>query len=352
MEKKNKSIKRELKFWAGVWFAQILLFYIFSKLSPAVRLFESFYEWKKDFFGFVFSKLGFSAGDVLYFLLGLGLLFSLVKIFQKKSRKKYTLKLLISWNVFYFVYQCFWGMLYFQHPIISKLSEKPPAEEEIKSLAVKYLNRCLYSRNRVKEDANGVFMIESIREIEQEILSQQKHLPAYISSKKSVEISSFKPSLYSGMMSATGISGYYNPFTTEPQYNAAEPSTYIPFTLSHESAHQLGFAREQEANFIGYLIGRDSSNWELKYSTEYFVLKSLLHHLAERDEAFVKNILSRYSEGMQRDRQHEKDFITQNQGLLNDFFSTANDLFLKSNQQEGSVTYSYFIDLLVRYERG
>ena len=61
MEKKNKSIKRELKFWAGVWFAQILLFYIFSKISSAVRFFESFYEWKKDFFGFVFSKLGFSA---------------------------------------------------------------------------------------------------------------------------------------------------------------------------------------------------------------------------------------------------------------------------------------------------
>ena len=73
--------------------------------------------------------------------------------------------------------------------------------------------------------------------------------------------------------------------------------------------------------------------------------------MAERDEAFVKNILSKYSEGMKRDRQHEKDFITQNQGLLNDLFSIANDLFLKSNQQEGSVTYSYFIDLLVRYER-
>ena len=54
---------------------------------------------------------------------------------------------------------------------------------------------------------------------------------------------------------------------------------------------------------------------------------------------------------MKRDRQREKDFITQNQGLLNDLFSIANDLFLKSNQQEGSVTYSYFIDLLVRYER-
>ena len=44
-----------------------------------------------------------------------------------------------------------------------------------------------------------------------------------------------------------GFQGYYNPFTTEAQYNAELPNTYIPFTLSHESAHQLGFAREQEA---------------------------------------------------------------------------------------------------------
>ena len=36
---------------------------------------------------------------------------------------------------------------------------------------------------------------------------------------------------------------------------------------------------------------------------------------------------------------------------MNAFFAFTNDLFLKTNQQEGAVTYSYFVDLLVRYER-
>ena len=152
-------------------------------------------------------------------------------------------------------------------------------------------------------------------------------------------------------MSYSGILGYYNPFTAEAQFNANLPSTFIPFTLSHESAHQLGFAREQEASFIGYLSGKDSKNVDLKYSTEYFVLKSLLNSLAEKDEVFVKNILKNYSAGMKRDRLAEKEFVKNHEGILDTFFGITNDLFLKTNQQEGSITYSYFVKLLVQYNR-
>ena len=152
-------------------------------------------------------------------------------------------------------------------------------------------------------------------------------------------------------MSFTGILGYYNPFTAEAQYNPGLPSSYLPLTLAHESAHQLGFAREQEANFIGYLIGVNSSNSELRYSTQYFTLKSLLNSIVYDDEKFVEYIIKNYSAGMKRDRAYEKQFVFQHQGWLNEFFGFTNNLFLKSNQQEGSVTYSYFIDLLVRYEK-
>ena len=40
-----------------------------------------------------------------------------------------------------------------------------------------------------------------------------------------------------------------------------------------------------------------------------------------------------------------------NDSFITEIFYFTNDIFLKSNQQEGSVTYSYFIDLLVLYER-
>jgi hypothetical protein len=263
----------------------------------------------------------------------------------------YSLRLLKGLNVFYFVYQLVWGMTYFQRPIVLTLDEKEPQIVEIKALALKYLHQAKRTRMLVKEDGKGVFQIQDLEKIKREILSRQKKIPAFLGNKISTEIDNFKPSLYSGFMNYTGVLGYYNPFSTEVQYNSHLPHTFLPFTLSHESAHQLGFAREQEANFVGYLVGIGSENLELRYSTEYFALKSLLRALATEDEVFVKTIIAQYSAEMKRDYQAEKDFVEEYQGMMNTFFAFTNDLFLKTNQQEGAVTYSYFVDLLVRYER-
>ena len=263
----------------------------------------------------------------------------------------YSLRLFKGLNVFYFVYQLVWGMTYFQRPIVLALDEKEPQIVEIKALALKYLHQAKHTRTLVKEDGKGVFQIQDLEKIKREILSRQKKIPAFLGNKNSTEIDNFKLSLYSGFMNYTGVLGYYNPFSTEAQYNSHLPHTYLPFTLSHESAHQLGFAREQEANFVGYLVGISSENPELRYSTEYFALKSLLRALTTEDEDFVKTVIAQYSDEMKRDYQAEKDFVEEYQGPMNAFFAFTNDLFLKTNQQEGAVTYSYFVDLLVRYER-
>ncbi|KUJ55398.1 hypothetical protein AR686_13515 [Chryseobacterium aquaticum subsp. greenlandense] len=341
---------RKKRFWAAILVVQILLFFIFSKLSIAISMFESFFEIQKEIHQLLFSWIPFSFGDILYLLLGIYILYLIITSFKKKTRNASLFKILIIVNIFYFSYQIFWGMLYFQKPIIEKLPEKEINLEKKKELALKYLEKCKQTRAVVTEDKYGVFQISDINKIKTEILSQQAKLPSFISSKKATEINSLKPSLFNGVMSFTGILGYYNPFTSEAQYNTQLPSSYIPFTLAHESSHQLGFAREQEANFIGYLLGIQSSNPELKYSAEYFTLKSLLNSIVYEDEKFVENVISDFSSGMKRDRAYEKQFAAKHQGFLNAFFSFTNNLFLKSNQQEGSVTYSYFIDLLIRYE--
>nr|WP_305120010.1 DUF3810 domain-containing protein [Kaistella montana] len=327
------------------------MFYLFSKTPFFVDKFSTFFEWQKGFHQKLFSSIPFSVGDVFYTILGAALLLFLIKILKKKTRNGYFVKFLVVLNLVYFTYQIFWGQLYFQKPIIDQLPPEEISLEETKSLTLKYLNLCKQTRNLLKEDENGIFKIQNLPLIESEILSNQSQLPTFISSKKSTEINNFKPSLFRKIMSYTEILGYYNPFTAEAQYNAELPSTQIPFTLAHESAHQLGFAREQEANFIGYLLGKNSENVELKYSVEYFVLRSLLNSLVEKNPQFVKQILENYSPAMKRDRIAEKIFAKKHDGFLAIFFDLSNDLFLKSNQQQGSITYSYFVDLMVRYER-
>lgn len=318
-----------------------------------ISFFEHFFEIQKAVHQKVFAWMPFSFGDLFYIGLGIALVYFLAGCFSKKKRSRSLLNLLFLINVLYFTYQLFWGMLYFQMPVIKKLpTENAPTVAQAKLLALRYLNRCKETRRLVKEDRNGIFVITDLETVEQEILLQQNRLPEYISGKDAPEINSFKPSLFGKVMNFTGILGYYNPFTAESQFNSNLPDTLIPFTLAHESSHQLGFAREQEANFIGYLIGTGSENPELRYSTEYFTLKSLLNFIVDKDPEFVKYVLNNYSLPMKKDRAYEKAFILRHRGWLDDFFGFTNNLFLKSNQQEGSVTYSYFIDLLLNYEKG
>ncbi|KFF21128.1 DUF3810 domain-containing protein [Chryseobacterium sp. JM1] len=353
MEVTNTTKKIDKKrFWAGGLLAQFLLFYAFSKSKTMISFFEWFFEFQKKMHQLLFSWVPFSFGDLIYILLGIFLLYGLILCFKKKSRNKALLRLLAGINIFYFIYQICWGMLYFQTPVIKKLSsQKEPEINKAKTLALRYLEKCKVTRQSVREDKNGVFIITDLKAVQTEILQQQTRLPKYISDKYAPEINAFKPSLFKSVMNFTGILGYYNPFTAEAQYNSELPHTFIPFTSAHESSHQLGFAREQEANFIGYLLGVNAKNPDLRYSTEYFTLKSLLRFIVEEDPAFVKSVLSQYSPAMKRDRLYERSFIFRHQGWLDDFFGFTNNLFLKSNQQEGAVTYSYFIDLLLNYER-
>jgi len=59
-----------------------------------------------------------------------------------------------------------------------------------------------------------------------------------------------KPLLASAALSWLGLTGIYSPFTGEPNVNMTVPNPELPFAASHEVAHQRGFAREDEANYL------------------------------------------------------------------------------------------------------
>lgn len=348
---KNYFNSNKKRFWTGIFLVQFFLFYLLSKSERAVEFFNRFFEFKKSGQQNLISQFSFSVGDLFYIILIVALFYIIFRIFKKENRNRSMIHLLIIFNVLYFFYQISWGMLYFQKSILSQLPGREITIYEAKQLSLKYLNLSINDRKNVNEDQKGVFKIDDLNAIQNSILETQYHLPKNFVSKKATGINAFKSSLFEGVMSYTGISGYYNPFSAEAQYNPQLPATSLPFTLAHESAHQMGFAREQEASFVGFLMGKDSQNNELKYATHLYALKSLLGYVATRDSVFVKNTVQKYSPGMERDRQYEKNFRKEHQGYLDDVFGFTNNLFLKSNRQEGSITYSYFTELLMKYER-
>ena len=59
--------------------------------------------------------------------------------------------------------------------------------------------------------------------------------------------------IFSGIMSAMGFTGVYFPFTGETNINIDAPQVFMPCTVAHEIAHQMGITSESECNFIGIL---------------------------------------------------------------------------------------------------
>src|SRR5690606_21437063 len=160
-----------------------------------------------------------------------------------------------------------------------------------------------------------------------------------------------KASLVSTGFSYLGVSGYFVPFTSEAQYNTNQPDTKLLFTKMHETAHQWGFAAENEANFVGYLLGQESENIELNYVSNYKAMRSILNRILLVDPVYVQVMLFRYSDGMKRDRNYEKEILEKYSGKGDEAFSFMNEAFLRLNNQEGLESYGRFVELLVGFNR-
>lgn len=71
---------------------------------------------------------------------------------------------------------------------------------------------------------------------------------------------------FSGFFSQQKMKGYFFPFSMEANYNSLMHEINRPATICHEYAHLKGFLFEDEANLIGFLACRNSSDPIFQYS--------------------------------------------------------------------------------------
>lgn len=161
-----------------------------------------------------------------------------------------------------------------------------------------------------------------------------------------------KPVLMSGFMSDAGIGGVFFPFTVESNINDEVPFFTIPSTMTHELAHQCGFMREDEANFIAYLACLQSDDPLMRYSGYYLAFNKSISALYSSDQEKAEAILEDLSPTIQKDRAQSRDFWVQHDGLLTEISRSTNDAYLKANNQsDGISSYGRMVDLLLAEQR-
>lgn len=161
-----------------------------------------------------------------------------------------------------------------------------------------------------------------------------------------------KPVMLSEPMSYTHITGVYSFFTGEANLNVNFPDYTLPFTAAHELAHQRGIAREDEANFIAYLVCIGSDDPYVRYSgyLNMFEYVSSALYRADSERYFearseldvpVRYELHAYSEFFDRYRD----------SVASEVSETVNDTYLKLQGTEGTRSYGLVVDLAVAYDK-
>ncbi len=162
--------------------------------------------------------------------------------------------------------------------------------------------------------------------------------------------SNLKPVMLSEAMSYTHITGVYTFFTGEANINVAFPDYTIPFTGAHELSHQRGIARENEANFMAFLVCIRSEDAYIRYSAYLNMYEYVMSALRRADPSLYTNAYYELEPIVRRELSAYSEFYNKyRDSAASNVSEAVNDTFLKLHGTEGTKSYGMVVDLAVAY---
>lgn len=162
--------------------------------------------------------------------------------------------------------------------------------------------------------------------------------------------SQVKPVLISEVMSHMHITGVYSFFTGEANLNVNFPDYTLPYTAAHEMAHQRGIAREDEANFMAFLVCTASDDPYIRYSGYLNAYEYVASALYRASPDLYYKAAGRLSDSVKGEMAAYNDFYDQYRDTTAGQVSGAiNNSYLQSQGTPGTVSYGMVVDLTVAY---
>ncbi len=159
-----------------------------------------------------------------------------------------------------------------------------------------------------------------------------------------------KQIMLSEYMTYTHISGMYTFFTGEANLNTNYPYFVNVYTTAHEMAHQRGIAREDEANFMAYLVCINSSDPYMQYSGYLNMYEYLASPLYSASPSLYSKAVSRLDTIVRYDLLCYSAFFDKyRDNVAADVSDTVNNTYLVLQGTAGSKSYGMVVDLAVAY---
>ena len=308
----------------------------------------------------LFGNIPFSVGDILYgatiaWLLWKGIklanaLFSRKKKAGRQGLYRFIFRLFCLICILYISFNVCWGINYNRKGIASQLGldMKEYSLEDLKHMnelllgMVNLSKQALLHRNEPYPANKELFTM--VANAYGKLAIQYPFLE--------YKYPSLKSSLWGWLGNYTGFTGYYDPFTGEAQVNTTVPKFTQPFTACHEVAHQLGYAKEMEANFVGYLAASGSKDTLFHYAVYLDLFTYANRDLYFADSAASRTYRKLLSPAVIGDLKEWADFNARHRNPAEPLISWLYGQFLRQNQQPmGIRSYDKVTAFLIAYYR-
>ena len=358
MKKERKSVISPFAVLTLIIFITVGILFILSDVNPTVAdsLNEGICQQFRKFMSYIGSLTSGSLIEIVIILIPLFAFFVIKSAVKQKSLRDKIRFLINTLCVILLILSGHLMALGIAHnatPISEKmsLSDVEVSEDNLADVLTMLRDEINLLADQMPRDSDGVFRSERpLGEISEKIclsydkLAFEYNIPkGYVSQAKGV--------FFSDVMSYLAISGIYTYPTGEANVNMNFPSYVNIFTAAHEMSHQRGILRENEANFMAYLITFTSEDKELRYSglmNMYSYFASALYK-TNKDRYFGihegLNSLSR-ADFAESSRVSDKFGDT----IIEEISEKINDFYLKSSgTADGVVSYSRVVTLVLSY---
>ncbi len=159
-----------------------------------------------------------------------------------------------------------------------------------------------------------------------------------------------KPFTTSPLVTYTHISGIYSVFTGEANINVHYPDYVIPFTAAHELAHQRGISREDEANFVAFLVCEASDDPYIRYSGYQNMYEYVSSALYSADREWYYSVLGTVDDRIRQEMiAYSEFFEPYRKTVVSEVSDSVNNAYLTLQGTEGVKSYGMVVDLAVAY---
>lgn len=339
-------------------FSLILQYIIVKLLGKNPEFIETYYsnglyQFTSKLLRYTFGWLPFSFGDLFY---AFAIIYMARWMIKNRSRylkdtKRWFAEVFSFIAIIYFSFHVFWGMNYYRLPLNVSLNiEKDYTTEQLVRITKKLITKTNSIHLKITNDDSAKVVMpykkgEMLKMAPNGYSVLQQDFPHLKYEPRSV-----KKSIFSLPLTYMGFSGYLNPLTNEAHVDAMIPAYKFPTTTSHEIAHQLGYAAENEANFIGCLAAIHNEDIYFEYSGYAFALRHCVNEIYNRDPDLFKAMVESINKGVRDNYKEVRDFWDKYQNPTEPLFKTTYNAYLEANDQEGGMeSYSYVVALLVNY---